>query len=989
MRRPVAIGIVSILAISMTMSLIAPSKADSMQIEAPLEETPIHFDNFDELNDQETYTQTVYTDLEEINGTKELAISPLQSIQSIQSDIRYDTVDYWLLNFTYEKVYQSHAHQEKTKGALRYNLNQTITTTLFASMPIVLATYRNNSINTNEHTQIITQAFVDENYQANMGFSFNFAFEYFFKAKIFFLEPKVGPGKGNLPLGKKWVFNTPMNGKGVLGKLTVPFPLAIPLLNLGISVEPTIDTDFSAKVRSNESGIGLSSDYLEWEKDGSIQSFSMAIPESFSQNVTTVDLFDFDMEFVLNLIFYLKIKVGLPVFNLPFKIKIFSFPIAKTHLYPENLNVINLATTVNLPDRLPFVYGVDYNYSDVNGDNDGILEPGDVVDFSVWVTNLGDGSALAVNSTVDSLNVTVSGQDSTPLLERNRGNYDLHSGFQFTIPAAYAGSFVLANATFEYLATNGSTYTNFYELYFRVVPPGDTYLEVSNVYLDHPGDYWKTGDRVGIYFNVTNRGSNFIENSNIIVADAYDTDIINPATLTNDQTNYSVLAVGSSTILGFVNISTTTAHDDGLIYIYFYVYYEDATYAYTDLLYFATPVFLPKPEFDILSAVGYETDSDGLFEAGETVEIEFTVQNIGESNAFDVSGVITTDNPDLNIIRSNVTIGNLAASASTTSTRAIIEIPLTAKNQTATFTLYLTAKDVKGHEIYHIFNITIDITELPSPVITLLSYSIDDSVFGNNDGIPDPGEIFLLYINIQVDNIGFSVSGSANTSSGLFFYNASSFYGDLMDQTSGGDGFIVEVPLNYPGGISRIDVTVFAESYSGRKINTTGYLELTIDTGDISAPSMTLLDTIPDQVIQNIDLSFSINVQDPLVVNEITSGIDRVLLVWTFNDGDIQITEISDPDADGSYDIELDTSTLGTYQFIPVAIDMAGNIQYIADYDQVFTVTVKSQTTTSEPPPTTPTTTGKAPLSISFVLIALILTTILWRISQNYQRKRR
>ncbi|MFX0172730.1 MAG: hypothetical protein ACFE9L_12505 [Candidatus Hodarchaeota archaeon] len=989
MRRPISISIVCILVISMSMSLIAPSRAGSTQIEAPLEETPIHFDTFEELNNQEAYTQTVYTDLEEINGTKELAISPLQSLQSVQSDIRYDTVDYWLLNFTYEKVYQSHAHQEKTKGALRYNLNQTITTTLFASMPVVLATYRNDSVNTNEQTQIITQALVDEKYQANMGFSFNFAFDYFFKAKLLFLEPKVGPGTGNLHFGKKWTFNTPMNGKGVLGKLTVPFPLAIPLLNLGVSVEPTIDTDFSAKVRSNESGIGLSSTNLEWEKDGSIQSFSMAIPESFSQNITTVDLFDFDMEFVLSLIFYLKIKVGLPVFNLPFKIKIFSFPIAKTHLYPENLNVINLETTVNLPDRLPFVYGVHYNYSDVNGDNDGILEPEDVVDFSVWVTNLGDGSALAVNSTVDSLNVTISGQDSTPLLERNRGAYDLHSGFQFTIPVAYAGSFILANITFEYLATNGSKYTNIYELYFRVVLPGDTYLEVSDLYLDHPGDYWKTGDDVGIFFNVTNRGSADIQNAQILVAEAYDTDTLNTATLVSDQTNISSVSIGSSETLGFVNISTTTAHDDGLIYLYFYVYYEDATYAYADLLNFAIPVFLPKPEFDILSAVGYETDADGLFEAGETVEIEFTVQNIGESNAFDVSGVITTDNPDLNITRSNVTLGNLAASASTTSTRAIIEIPLTAKNQTATFTLHLIAKDVKGHEILHMFNITIEITELPPPKLTLLSYTIDDSVFGNNDGIPDPGEIFLLYINIQVDNIGFSVSGSANTSSELFFYNASSFYGDLTDQTSSGDGFVVEVPLNYPGGISRIDVTVFAESYSGRKVNATGYLELTIDTGDTSAPLMTLLDTIPDQVIQNTDLSFSIKVQDLSVGNEITSGIDRVLLVWTFNDGDIQITEISDPDADGSYDIKLNTFTLGIYYFIPVAIDMAGNIQFIAENDEVFIVEVISEITTSEPSTTPTTTVDKAPLPIFFALIALVSTIIIWRSKQNYLRKRR
>lgn len=976
---------------------------ESKQIETIQGESP-GFDNFNELLAQESYIQTVYTELEEISGTKDLLVSPLNSIKSSQTSISYDSVDYWLLNFTYNKVYQSKSHQEDTSGIIQYNLNQTITTTFFSSMPVILATYRNNSMNTNDRTQIITQAIVDENYQANAGFSVEFSLDYFFKAQVVGIGPVIGPGTGSLPFIKKWVFDTPMDGKAILGKRGVQFPTTIPLLNIGVSVGPQIDSDVTASVKSNDSAASLSTNRLEWEKDGNIQSFSVELPEFYPDSVVTTDLFDFDMEFTLSLVFYLDITIGIAIFTLPFSFPIFSFPIAKAHLQTENIDILNLVTNVNPSENLPFVYGVDYNYTDLKGNNDGILEPGDIVDFSIWVTNLGDGSALAVNSTVDSVNVNVSGQDSTPLLKRNRGNYDLHSGFQFTIPSDYPESFILVNVTFEYLSVNSSTWSNVYELYFRIVHSGNTYLEVSEVFLDHPGDYWKTGDNIGIFFNVTNRGSADIQNAQILVASAYDTDTANTALLVNDQTNVSSVAIDSSTTLGFVNISTTTAHDDGLIYFYFYVYYEDATYAYTDLLYFAIPVFLPKPEFDLLSVVGYEPDSDGLFEAGETVEIEFTVQNVGESNAFDVSGVITTDNPDLNITKANVIIGDVAAATSITSTKATVEIPLTARNQTATFTLYLTAKDMKGHEVAQVFNITIDITELPAPIIALLSYSIDDSVFGNNDGIPDPGEILLLYINIQVDNIGFSVSGSANTSSELFFYNASSFYGDLTDQVSSGDGFIVEVPLNYPGGISQIDVTVFAESYAGRKVNATGYLALSIDTGDISTPAMNLLDSISNQVVQGDDLSFSVNVQDPTPANEISSGIDRVLLVWAFNEGEIQITEIFDPDSDGIYDFELPTSILGTYYFIPVAIDYAGNIQFIADNNEVFivevvsvtttpTTTMTSKTTTTTSTTTTTktseTTTEGTPISILFILLTLFLLTIISRFKQKLLKKRR
>lgn len=943
--------------------------------------------NFNELLDQETFTQTVYTELKEISGTKELSISPLASIKSTQSGIIYDTVDFWLLNFTYIKVYQSQSHQEDTSGIIQYNLNQTITTTVFASMPVVLATYRNNSVNTNEQTQVITQAVVDDNYQAKMGFSVGFDLDYFFKAQIFGIGPVVGPGNGNLPFDKSWIFDTPMNGEAVLGKVGVSFPVVIPLLNIGVSVGPKIDTDFSASVRSNDSDVDLTCNYLEWEKEGAIQAFSMGVPEFFFEDTTTVDLFDFDMELTLSLVFYLDITIGVPIFNLPFHFPIFSFPAAKTHLQTENVDALNLATNVYPSDDLPFVYGVAYNYTDQNGDNDGILEPGDTVDFSVLVTNLGDGSALMVNSTTDSVNVSVSGEDSIPLLLKNRGNYEIQTDFQFTIPSDYAGGFILVNVTFEYFSVNGSIWTSLYELYFRVVHSGDTYLEVSDIFLDHLGDYWKSGDNIGIYFNVTNRGSANIENAQILVADALDTDTLNPATLDIDQTNISDISIGASTILGFINLSTSLVHDDSLIFLYFYVYYEDATYAYVDLLYFTLPVFLPKPDFNLLSSVGYETDSDGFFEAGETVEIEFNVQNIGEGDAFGVTGFITTDNPDLNLTLPYVIFDDIPASGSTTSTRATIKIPITARNQTATFSLYLTGNDMKEHETYQVFNITIDIVELPSPEIILMSYSIDDSIYGNDDGIPDPGELFLMYINIHVTNVGFSVSGSVNTSSELLIYNDSSFYGYVEDQTVSGDGFIVEVPLNYPGGILRIDVTVFAESLSGRKINQSGYLELTIDTGDVSFPTMDLIDTIPSQLFQNSEVSFSMKVQDPSSTNEVTSGIDKVLVVWTFSNGEIQVTEISDPDQDELYEFEFDTSISGVYQFIPIAIDLAGNIQYLSDNGQIFKIEIISvtttPTTTTLETSTTTTTPSEAPIPIMFVFMSLLLLSIITRFNRK------
>jgi hypothetical protein len=69
MRRPTVIA-------TITMSLIVPSRANSIQIEFPLEGTPC---NFDELRVPKLNIQIAFTDLEEINGTKEL-LYPLYNV---------------------------------------------------------------------------------------------------------------------------------------------------------------------------------------------------------------------------------------------------------------------------------------------------------------------------------------------------------------------------------------------------------------------------------------------------------------------------------------------------------------------------------------------------------------------------------------------------------------------------------------------------------------------------------------------------------------------------------------------------------------------------------------------------------------------------------------------------------------------------------------------------------------------------------------------
>ena len=182
-----------------------------------------------------------------------------------------------------------------------------------------------------------------------------------------------------------------------------------------------------------------------------------------------------------------------------------------------------------------------------------------------------------------------------------------------------------------------------------------------------------------------------------------------------------------------------------------------------------------------------------------------------------------------------------------------------------------------------------------------------------------------------MDNIGFMLRGSLETTANILIYNSSSFYGYLEDESSSGDGFVLEIPLNYNGANATLDITVSGESYSGRKVEASGYIDLAIGKGDLTAPIMEFLDTIPSDVVTGEDLSFNFNVTDPLISGEYRSGLDTLMLLWTFNGGEVHQDEYIAVDLEGEWIVTIDTSQIGVYELIIVGVDTAGNVQYLGD----------------------------------------------------------
>jgi len=942
-----------IIIIAITFSLICTPSAFS-QPEVITEDTPIS-DAITDLNEnqlenllaEDTTEVEQVSKLEKVSSSDELELTKLTDYMPTKQIQSFDTEEYWLLNFTFVEIYSWYFHQENSGSIFEYNLNETFTITMFAFFPVILAIYKNDTSTTDQHMNVITKAIVDPNFKGKAGFIFEFDFEFLLQANLWGFNPKVGPGDIPLSYEKIWEYDTPLDGELALAQIDFLFSVIpqFPPLKLGCTIEPKLDSDFSASLRANDTELELSQDKLNWFKSDSIQSFSVYIPEFFTEDTAVIDLFDFNMEVSLNLAFFLTIKLDLPILrSYPLRIKLFSIPIASINLECENIETINIETDIVPTDKLPFVYGVDYSYSDQLGDNDGIIEPGETIDFALSIVNLGEGSALSLNTSVYSDNVTVTGTDSVDLLLRNRGNIEIQTGFQFVVPVSYTGDYVEVRANFEYYSVNGTYIVDYFDMYFRIVDSSDTYLEVSEIYYDHPEDKWYSGDDIDISFLLTNRGARDIYYADIYLFAGYDTDVINTATLTSSITNAStsVLSIGESVVLGNISISSTVDHDDALIFLFLDVYYEDDTFSYIDILDRAIPIFVPKPEFSILSAVGYETDADGLFEAGETIYAVFEIENIGQGNGYSIEGFLSSDNPDLNFTDPDVWFYDLAPSESDTSSYAIFNVPLTARNQTANFTLYLTAEDSKGHIITQQFLIVLEIVEAPSPEISLLYYGIDDSIYGDDDGYAEPGEIFFIYVYIQVDNVGFTITGSLFTDANLIIYNSSSYYGNLADESFSGDGFILEVPLNYDGTNAIIEVEITAESYSGRKVTSYGWIDLSVGKGDLTAPTMTLLDEVPSTIIQNDTFSFSYDVVDPNIVGETKSGIDTLILFWSWNGGEVMQSEYVATDLEGEWIVTIDISLIGTYEILLVAVDAAGNAEYLGEGAGPFIIHIVS-----------------------------------------------
>jgi hypothetical protein len=144
-------------------------------------------------------------------------------------------------------------------------------------------------------------------------------------------------------------------------------------------------------------------------------------------------------------------------------------------------------------------------------------------------------------------------------------------------------------------------------------------------------------------------------------------------------------------------------------------------------------------------------NNNGKADFGETLYLKLKISNLGLKSATNLSATISSTSPWVTINNNSVSIGTLAGKSET-----ILDddLQLTIDENVpdlGIITLDLTLKDSKIEKKYKI-----DIT-VHAPELEIINCLIDDSVYGNNNYIAEPGENFSLVF--QVRNLG-----SSNTS---------------------------------------------------------------------------------------------------------------------------------------------------------------------------------------------------------------------------------
>lgn len=178
-----------------------------------------------------------------------------------------------------------------------------------------------------------------------------------------------------------------------------------------------------------------------------------------------------------------------------------------------------------------------------------------------------------------------------------------------------------------------------------------------------------------------------------------------------------------------------------------------------------------QPDTPYLALEGYEIDDDaagasqgngnGILEYGETIELSMTLKNIGLPEASAVTGQLSTADPHTTLLVDQASFGTIPGSGGTASSSAPF--------------VFAVSPDVPDQ---HVIAFELAISELPdtlafdltaaAPAVDVIAMEVDDTVGGDGDGIPEPGESVELILTLGNSGSAAAVNVMGTLTGGAF-----------------------------------------------------------------------------------------------------------------------------------------------------------------------------------------------------------------------------
>ena len=303
--------------------------------------------------------------------------------------------------------------------------------------------------------------------------------------------------------------------------------------------------------------------------------------------------------------------------------------------------------------------------------------------------------------------------------------------------------------------------------------------------------------------------------------------------------------------------------------------------AYNSLPYI-TEVNVIQPEGPYITYESYTVNDvngnfDGTVDFGETVDMFLSVTNVGVDDAYNVTGIVNTDDPLVNMVDSEITFGDITSDETVTS---LDEFIFTVSDDAEdghiiAFNVIVSGTDDTGAELEWEMNFTVTVE---APVLSFVSYLLEGTGSG---GIFDPGETVEIVVTLANDgaegaaNVMAVIEESSNyiTVDDGSSYMASVASGGTADNST--SPFIVSASPNTPVG-TEVIFTLTVTAQNNYTIEET--FSLIIGQNQFFSEDVPL-DFGPNNLESVLDMPVSFLISDINVMVDITHP-------WT---GDIQL----------------------------------------------------------------------------------------------------